>query len=124
MEFVKAGKPLDVDVARQRYRSSMNSLTQQPSFRAASSYHKFLREMAVAEKESLLFPKDVYVPPWRKTLSEIYGEEHTKRMKAPVESYASRAKRFAEEEAATRSRVDGWSRGLHSRANRANDLST
>ena len=67
-----------------------------------SSYRKLLRELAAAPP-----PTDVYVPPWRQTMSEIYGEEHVRRMRQPPESYEKRAKRFAAEEA---DRRRSWSR--------------
>ena len=62
------------------------------------------------------------MPPWRRTVGEVLGEDYAARLRKPVESYAARAKRFAAEEAAVRSNVDGWSRGLHSRFNKADDI--
>ena len=43
-----------------------------------------------------------YVPPWRQTMSEVYGMETYKRMHAPVMEYEARTRMIAEEEAARR----------------------
>ena len=58
-----------------------------------SAYRMLLREVAAAEPI-----EEVYVPPWRKTMFDIYGEEHARRMKEPPEKFGRRAMRFAKEE--------------------------
>lgn len=126
MEFVPSQRPssrpstlLEIEAQQQKLRSNMRSLLQQESHRQSNSYHKFLKEQRVTEP---FITQEAYVPPWRRTMSDIYGEEIAKRMKAPVESYAARANRLAAEEAAIRNKVGGWSRGLHNRDNKAKDL--
>mgnify|MGYP006875110529 CR=1 FL=1 len=102
-----------------QYRQSMNTLLKQESHRQASSYHKFLKEMKTVEP--FLPPEnEIYTPPWRKSMGEVYGMETALKMKAAPEPYEVRARRFAKEEAEKRNRVDGWSRGLHSRYHKAN----
>ena len=46
--------------------------------------------------------QEIYVPPWERSLSEVYGKESAAYMKRPVESYEKRASRFAREEAERR----------------------
>ena len=69
-----------------------------PSFRGENSaYKKLLRETAARPV------KDVYVPPWRRTMSEVYGKEAVEAMKAEGKlSYVERANKFANEEATRR----------------------
>ena len=112
--------PCDLELEKLvQYRQSMNTLLKQESHRQASSYHKFLKEMKTVEP--FLPPaEEIYTPPWTKSLGEVYGMEVAQKMKAAPEPYEVRARRFAKEEAEKRNRVDGWSRGLHSRYHKAN----
>ena len=69
-----------------------------PSFVSQdSSYQKLLRETKARKH----LP-DVYVPPWRRTMSEVYGKEAVKKLHQS-ESYAHRAQRLAKEEGIRRS---------------------
>jgi hypothetical protein len=71
-----------------------------------SSYGKLRREAASGKYTSSWGPMDIgdpHVPPWERTMSEIYGKEHVDALRAQgAESYVERANRFAKEEAARR----------------------
>lgn len=73
-----------------------------------SSYQQLLWEMAnsrgIFEKPGPRggSKEEVYVPPWRRTMSEVYGVETAIAMKKQPENYEQRARRFALEEAERR----------------------
>jgi len=72
-----------------------------------SSYRRFLKETADGRYSTpngrVPVPSNVYVPPWRLTMTELYGKELVERMKQEGrESYVERANRYADEEAARR----------------------
>ena len=46
--------------------------------------------------------EEPYCPPWRQTLTDLYGPEAYAKMHAPVEEYEARSSRFAREEAERR----------------------
>jgi hypothetical protein len=82
----------DAPVNTPYHRGTFSLVT--PSFLGEeSAYRKLLREIKRAEP----IP-EVYVPPWRRTMIDIYGEEHAKAMRKQPETYEKRATRFAEEE--------------------------
>ena len=69
-----------------------------------SSYQQLVWEMAnkrgIFEEASSRGGSNepVYVPPWRRTMGEVYGKETVAAMKKPPEEYERRATRFAREE--------------------------
>jgi len=72
-----------------------------------SSYRRFLKETADGKYTTpngrVPVPSNVYVPPWRLTMTEMYGKELVERMRQEGrESYVERANRYADEEAARR----------------------
>lgn len=71
-----------------------------------SAYHKLKRETESGMYTSSWGSQpvgEVYVPPWERTLTEIYGAETVKAMEAEGrESYVQRATRYAKEEAQLR----------------------
>lgn len=78
-----------------------------------SAYRKLLRESAAYAEKTKNMPEP-YVPPWDRTMIDMYGEEHVKAMRKPPEEFAVRARRFAREEAerrtmAARASLRGWS---------------
>jgi len=82
-----------------------------------SQYHLLLKE--VETKSGVFNDKNwdgspiemPYCPPWRQTLTDLYGAEAYKKITAPVEEYEARVSRIADEEAARR-RGTRWPPGV------------
>jgi len=72
-----------------------------------SSYKRFLKETAagtyMTPNGRVPVPSDQYVPPWRLTLTELYGKDMVEALRQQGrETYVQRATRFAAEEKAKR----------------------
>ena len=81
----------------------MNKPSPNP-FSSRSSYQRLLTE--VASKRGVFAEKNwdgtkiesPYCPPWRQTMTDLYGADAVAKIKAPVENYDARVTRFVEEE--------------------------
>ena len=96
--------------AARAHRASFLAQTTRPVYKPIS-YAKFRTEVQAAAHQPITGGEmcgykgedgQIYVPPWRQSLSEVYGEGTLRAMSRPAESYAHRARRLAAEEGARR----------------------